>query len=200
MTLLARRLAAAALLLAPLAFAQQPPAKPTEAKPAEVKPTEVKPAEPTDIKAFTFATDAEFADMTQQFNTLYAKTAKSAAGQPAKSPKTTTVSRAKTVLVRGTKAELEAAEAVVKLIQGTAADAKGPQLAKLKAARADEVVSALAALELDGFVLPLRSGNALILLPAPDATAQQVKKVIDTFEKIDPKAGTKVNAATNNDG
>ncbi len=185
------------------ASAQVPVAKPVAPgdKPTPV-PVAVKPAEPTDIKTFAFASDAELADMTQLFGGLFAKLAPkppaavpvgtpAPAPQAVKAPKFTVSARTKTVIVRGSKAELDQAEAIVKLIQGAATDPKGPQLAKLKTARVDEVVAALTALELEGRVLALRGSNSLVMLPGFEADAEQVKKVIEAFEKVELKPTTK---------
>ena len=170
-----------------------PVAKPAAPSPAPEKPAEkaapIKPAaEPSDIKLFTFANDGELADMTQFFTSLYAKMSPGA-----KAPKFTSLSRTKTVIIRGTKSELEHAEVIVKLIQGTT-DAKGPQVAKLKTAKVDEVVNALIHLDMDGRVLALRGTNSLVVLPGFEADAEQLKKVIEAFEKVEPKSTTKTAA------
>lgn len=201
---------ALALLLVPAAATAQPPAatkpadpvkpivKPAEpVKPVEVKKEEPKPApapEPTDVKSYTFTTDAEYTDMVQQFAVLYAKmnTKPAAApGQPAVAPKAlkfTTVGRSKSVLVRGTKAELDAAEAVVKVIQGGTTGGTGPVVIKLKNTNIQEVMQAAAALELDAGLVALRGANAVVMLNPADVSATQVKKVIEACEKFDPKS------------
>ena len=202
------RALAALLATAAVGLAQPPaatpapkpadPAKPTEpAKPVEAKKEEPKPAEPTDVKTFTFATDAEFTDAVQQFALLFGKMTakpadapKPAPGTPtaaAKGPKFTALARAKSIAVRGTKTELDTAETVVKVLQGTA-DGKTAQVVKLKNANVQEVTQALAALDLGDGVVALRGSNAVVLLNADAALVAQVKKVVEACEKFDPKA------------
>jgi hypothetical protein len=169
----------------------------TKAAAAPEKPAAVpvKAVEASEIKTFTLASEGELADMTY-FASLYSKLATKPTGataQAVKMPKYTMLPRTKTVIVRGTKAELEQAEAIIKLIQGTA-DPKGTMIAKLKTAKVDEVVAALTNLELDGRVFALRNSNSLVMLPGFDADAEQVKKVIEAFEKVDAKtAASKTN-------
>ena len=185
-----RPLALGLLLAAASTGAAQPPvAKPIDkALSAPVAPT---PIEPADIRSFTIATDAELADMTQLFAGLYTRLAPkpaTPATPAAKTPKFTAIARTKTVIVRGTKAELDRADAVVKLIRGEgAADGKGPQVMKLKVCRVDEVVAALASLEFEGRVVPLRATNSVIILPGNEADIPQIKKVIDALEAVPAK-------------
>ena len=183
---------AAIALLALAAAATPAPAQAAPAKPAEKAAPAA--AEPSDVRSFTLATDAELADLNTLFATLYGKTGAKAG---AKAPRFTAVPRSKSVIVRGTKAELDQAEAVVKLIQGAPPAAAGgtaapaAQTVKLKVAKVDEVVTALTNLGLDGQVVALRGTNSLVLLPGHEADAPQVKKVIEALDKAeakDPKA------------
>ncbi len=182
------RTLATLLASAAIAVAQPPAAKPADApKPAEpVKKEEPKKEEPTDVKTFTFATDAEYNDAVQQFAVLFGKLApKPAPGTTAKAIKFTSVPRAKAFAVRGTKADLETADAVVKVLQGTG-DAK-TQVIKLKNANVLEVTQALGTLELADGVVALRGANTLVLTNTDAVLTAQVKKVIEACEKIDPK-------------
>ncbi len=183
-----RFLSSVLLACSPLAAAAQAPA----AKPAA--PAKPAPVAPPVLELRSYAITAlDPNDINQAYATLFARMA---AGKDVAAPKITLLAKNKTLLVRGTKAQLDVSDAILHLLQNEPTAAKGQQVIALKAARVDEVLAALQALELADQVVPLRTSNAVVLVPSSEANGQQVKKVIEAAEKVSEPAKTPVKNAT----
>ncbi len=157
-----------------VAFAQQPP-------PVGSQPILGREREGTQVKAFDVKT-ASAPEIQQLLVKLFAPQPGVGAKAGGKPPVLVALDpKHKTIFVRGTAADVEAAGKVV--AQVDAGEAKGPlTIIVLKNVGTQEVLQVLVPLQLSARVHPCPTSKVLVLDPS-DPNADQIKAVVDRLEE-----------------
>lgn len=166
------------------AFAQ-PPVQPTKESPKEVTKV-AKPVESTEVKSFSVEHFTP-TELSQALSQVWGKLPRKA-GEPLKPmPKLAVNDRTKTLIVIGSKAELETLTNILTAIDADPAKSS-PEgapvfLLRLKHAGVQEAVAALSSLELGDHVLAMGQNKTLIVVPVSATCGTQVRQVIEHLDK-----------------